>query len=488
MNYSYLSYIKLENTAEQPVYLQLRDAFRELIANGILQSDVKVPSSRVLSEYFGVHRQTVVSAMQELLSEGWLLSKDRKGLFVNNNLPEIKPRSYGKKIKVYPDTAAFSFHKTIHPTIGRKSFLFGFDDGYPDIRIAPCLAFSKAYSQILAENARRNTLAKVASGAGNLLLRDELAKMMRTYRGLSITSENLLLTHGSQMSIFLVASKLLKYGDNVVVTKPSYLTANNCFTSLGANLLTVGVDNSGMIIDEVETICRKKKVKCIYVTSHHHHPTTVTLSVERRMKLLQLAEQYSFAIIEDDYDYDYHYENKPLLPIASNDKHGNVVYVGSFSKILSHAFRLGYVIAPKNFIEEIATYRRLIDRQGDQILEEAVGILFRNNVVKNHVRKAVNIYRERRNAAYQLLNDELSDYLQCDLPEGGLAFWTHFDPAISLQRLSERCALKGLFFPDGRTYTYDKSKMNACRMGFASMNTKELTKAVEILKTEIGRN
>ncbi|MCD6063085.1 MAG: transcriptional regulator, GntR family with aminotransferase domain [Flavipsychrobacter sp.] len=487
MNYAYLSHIRLKNADQQPVYLQLRDAFRELIANGILQSDNKMPSSRMLSEHFGVHRQTVVAAMEELVAEGWLVSKERKGLFVNNKLPEIKPRSYGSAVKHYPSTASFSFHKAVHPTVARKSHLFGFDDGYPDIRIAPYAALSKAYTQTLAESAQRNILTRVATGAGSVLLREELAKMMRTYRGLSITADNVLLTHGSQMSIYLVANRLLTIGDNVVVTKPSYLTANNCFRSLGANLLEVGVDDDGMIVDELEAFCKKKKIRFIFVTSHHHHPTTVTLSIERRIRLLQLAEQYGFAIIEDDYDYDYHYENKPLLPIASYDRHGSVIYIGSFSKILSQAFRVGYIIAPADFIQQVSVYRRLVDRQGDQVLEDAFGKLFQNNTIKNHIRKAAHLYKERRDATHALLCSELGNYLHCNPPEGGLAFWAHLDRKVSLEDISNRCAVKGLFFPNGQTYNYDKTKMNACRMGFASMNSKELHQAIDILKTEIKR-
>lgn len=486
MDYAYLSQVKIKPSA-QPVYLQLRDAFRELIASGILQAGNRLPSSRMLSEYFDIHRQTVIAAMEELLAEGWLVSRERKGIFVNDTLPEIKPRSLGAKIRGYPSAAAFTYHKVTHPVNSRKSHLFGFDDGYPDIRIAPYAALGKAYIQTLAASARKNIMTKEPSDAGSILLRQELAKMMRTYRGMAITADNILLTHGSQMSIYLAAGRLLSAGDNVVVTKPNYITSNNCFRSLGAEICEVAVDKQGMNVDEVETICEKKKVKLIYVTSHHHHPTTVTLSIDRRLQLLQLAERYDFAIIEDDYDYDYHYENKPLLPIASNDRHGSVIYIGSFSKILSQAFRIGYIIAPHDFIQHMSVYRRLVDRQGDQVMEDAFGKLFRENVIKNHIRKAVNLYKERRDATYQLLCSELGNYLQCDVPEGGLAFWAHFDKQISLEMLSERCATKGLYFPNGRSYNYDKTKMNACRMGFASMNGKELNKAVEILKGEIKR-
>lgn len=487
MNYAYLSRIKIDSKSAQPVYVQLRDAFRELITSGILQAENKIPSSRLLSEYFGVHRQTVIAAMDELQAEGWLVSKMRKGLFVNDKLPEVRPRTYGAKAKHYAASTSFDFHIASHPALAKRQCLFGFDDGYPDIRIAPYTALGKAYMQTLAETAHKNIVAKAADARGSKLLRSELALMMSTYRGLPVSADNILLTHGSQMSIFLVASRLISKGDHVIVTSPNYLTADNCFVSLGANLQKVRVDKYGMNMDDVEAICKKKKIRLVFVTSHHHHPTTVTLSVERRLQLLQLAEKYGFAIIEDDYDYDFHYQNKPLLPIASNDRQGSVIYIGSFSKILSQAFRVGYIIAPQNFIEQITIYRRLVDRQGDQVLEDAFGKLFQNNTIKNHIKKAVHLYKERRNNTYGLLCSELGNYMHCEPPEGGLAFWAHFDRRISFGDLAARCAARSLYFPDGRTYNYDKAKLNACRMGFASMNEKELGKAIDILQTEIKK-
>jgi GntR family transcriptional regulator/MocR family aminotransferase len=486
MIFAYLSHIKIDTSAAQPVYMQLRDAFRELINNGILQANTKLPSSRILSEYFGVHRQTIVAAMGELLAEGWLVSEERKGIFVNNRLPEIKPRSYGIKASIYSNVASFSFHQAHHIPFIENTYRYGFDDGYPDIRLAPYQALGKAYVQTLSESVHKNIASKPVSPMGNILLRNELADMMSTYRGLPISANNILLTHGSQMSIYLVASRLISKGDNVIVTKPSYITANNCFISMGANLLEVGVDENGMDMDDVEAWCKKKKVRCLYVTSHHHHPTTVTLSIERRLRLLHLAERYGFAIIEDDYDYDYHFQNKPLLPIASNDKHGSVIYIGSFSKILSQAFRVGYIIAADDFIQQLSVFRRLVDRHGDPVLEEAIGRLFENNTIKNHIKKAVTIYKERRDNAYALLHRELGNFMHCTLPEGGLAFWAHFDRRIDLDRLSKRCATRGIRFPHRGFYNYDKRKVNACRLGFASMNNRELAKTIEVLQDEIG--
>ena len=151
------------------------------------------------------------------------------------------------------------------------------------------------------------------------------------------------------MGIYLASQLLFNKKDTVVVGNTNYLTANYTFEEAGATITHIPVDDQGIDTNAMEALCMKTKVKAIYVTSHHHHPTTVTLSAERRMHLLQLAKQYGFAIIEDDYDYDFHYSNAPILPLASNDNYGNVIYIGGFTKIIAPAMRIGYLIAPKDF-------------------------------------------------------------------------------------------------------------------------------------------
>lgn len=488
MNYAFLNHTQLDKRSAVPLFIQLRDVFRNAITNGVINGGMKLPSSRMLSEHFDVNRQTVVAAMEELAAEGWIKSDGRKGMFVNEKLPFVKPVLLTKaNAKKYPASTGFSTNtKGLQLTKTAKPALIGFDDGYPDVRIAPIKELGRAYMQSLNDNSKvaRSLLRNPVTGS--TLLRDELATLMSTYRGMPISANNILVTQGSQMSIFLTASLVINKGDNVVVTNPNYQTSNFCFVRLGANIVKVGVDEHGMCVDELERVCKKKKIRCIYVTSHHHHPTTVTLSIERRLKLLQLAERYGFIIIEDDYDYDFHYENRPLMPIASNDTKGHVIYIGSFSKILSHNFRVGYVIAPENFIHELTAFRKLVDRQGDPILENAIGILLRDGVIKNHIRKALNIYRQRRDDAYELLAP-LSKYMQFSKPQGGLAFWSIFDNRVSLPELSKRCAAKGVYFSDGQHYNYEVKEQNGCRLGFASMNSKEMQNSVEVLKSEISK-
>jgi GntR family transcriptional regulator/MocR family aminotransferase len=189
---------------------------------------------------------------------------------------------------------------------------------------------------------------------------------------------------------------ILKDGSAVVVGEPNYFMANMIFQQCGAKLVNVAVDDSGIDVDAIEKICKRKKPDMLYIIPHHHHPTTVTLSADRRMKLLQLIRAYKLPVIEDDYDYDFHYSSSPILPLASADHGGNVIYIGSLTKTLAPSIRVGYMVAPENFINETAQLRRLIDIRGDNLLEEALAVLFNNGTMQRHLKKSVKLYHQRR--------------------------------------------------------------------------------------------
>jgi GntR family transcriptional regulator/MocR family aminotransferase len=220
----------------------------------------------------------------------------------------------------------------------------------------------------------------------------------------------------------------------------------------------------------------------LYVIPHHHMPTSVALCPERRQQLLALARRYSFAILEDDYDFDFQYAASPILPLASVDTCGNVIYIGSFSKTIAPAIRIGFLVAPVNLIEQATLLRRLIDRQGELLMEEAMANLLRNGDIDRHLKKANKIYHGRRDRLCALLRSELGSKVDfCD-PSGGFAVYTHFH-GMPLREIQAAAARLGVGMGNGEDYWHDpKRRENAVRLGFASMNEKELEEAVGVLK------
>lgn len=281
------------------------------------------------------------------------------------------------------------------------------------------------------------------------------------------------------MGIYLAARLLVNPGDHVIVGEPGYFGATLTLQQVGATINRVPVDENGIDVDAIEALCKKKKIRLLYVIPHHHHPTTVTLTPERRIRLLELAASYKIAIIEDDYDYDFHYTSYPVMPMASLDHHGNVIYIGTLSKTLVPAIRIGFMVAPENFIRAASGLRRWIDRQGDTLMEVALAELYKNGTVNRHIKKVVKLYRERRDCFCELLKDKIGDKISFKIPEGGMSVWTKFN--VDLKRVAERAGAKGLAMSDGTIYNGPNVNYNASRLGFASLNFKEQERAIEIL-------
>jgi GntR family transcriptional regulator/MocR family aminotransferase len=480
------SLFSINKNLKTPIYQQLTNQFMQLIRSGTLQSGQKILSSRALSEILGVHRKTVIVALDELLAQGWLETKQGSGTFVAKNLPEIKPQKLKENESISIKKAGFSFEAKpfLQREVVKASDKLHLDDGFPDPRLAPLLDLSRAYRSNLIHG---NSYVKLGYGdtKGSVWLRQELAKYLNESRGLKITSDNILIVRGTIMAMYLLTTAFVKRGDNVVLGEKTWASAKINFQQAGANILTIPTDENGILVEALEEICQKQSIRLVYVTSHHDYPTTVTLKADRRIKLLNLAKKYRFIVFEDDYDYDFHYQSKPLLPLASADDAGVVLYSGSFTKSISPAFRVGYLVAPEEIIEHLSYFRRIIDRQGDLILENAIAELLQEGIIQKHLRKSLREYRERRDFFCDLLSQNLKNEVSFQIPEGGMSVWTKFDDSIDLVKTAETALKNGLYFSNGLQHNLPDNNINSTRLGFASSTVEELEKCVEILKKSI---
>lgn len=483
--FPFSSQLSINKSEKVAVYLQVANQLTDLIRKGILQGGQQLPSSRQLAETLNIHRKTVVRGYDELLAQGWLESKTGSGTFVAKNFPEIKPQplnDHSDKIIDTKKIAGFSFEEQphLHRGVLKNASSLRLDDGFPDPRIAPLDELSRAYRTQLITG---NSYVKLGYGdpSGSYWLRQQLSNYLNETRGLKTGPENILIVRGTVMGLYLASTGLLKPGDNVALTELGWSGARMNFMQAGANILQIAVDEHGIVVDALEDVCKKIKLRMLYVTSHHHYPTTVALRADRRLQLLTLSEKYGFIIFEDDYDYDFHYLSRPLLPLAGADEAGMVLYCGSFTKTISPAFRVGYLVGSENVIKHLSFLRRIIDRQGDNMLENAMAELLQNGIIQRHLRKSLRTYRQRRDVFCSLLQSHLSDFIQFQIPDGGMAVWARFDKNIDLENLSQRALKTGLYFSDGAESNLLPEKLNATRLGFASSTVPELEQSVEIL-------
>ncbi len=486
----YQTLICINKNCSQPIYLQIVSEFIRQIQDGIVKSGTKLPGSRKLAELLGVHRKTVVTAMEELYAQGWVELIPYKGTYIAGCLPKVKAKQWSEQAVnlTMPKEAGFEFTPTKLiqiPTILNQRL--SLNDGYPDVRLAPVEEMATAYARNLRRYAGSNVLS-YGNLFGQEYLRSVLSEEFNKTRGLRSTADNFLITRGSQMAIYLTINALIHKGDKVIVGETNYHVANRCLQMVGAKILHIPVDKDGLVVEEMEALCTTHSIKAVYVTSHHHHPTTVTLKPERRIQLLALAEKYRFMIIEDDYDYEFHYGNCPVLPLASADRHGLVVYIGSFSKLTAPAFRLGYVIAPQNVIRELVKLRRVIDLQGDAVLELAFAEMMEAGIIRRYLKKALKQYRIRRNVFCELLQKKLPNVVSFNKPQGGMAIWANFSEKVSLVELAKIAPKYDIFIGDGLIHNPPNQNLNSTRLGFASLNEAEIEEAITLLEKVIREN
>lgn len=487
--------IQLDAKSRMPKYVQLANGFIKEISCGNLAAGLKLPGSRTLANHFGVHRKTIIATYEELEAQGWIETIPAKGSFVSNKIPISKGQNFNafKKESNSPlKKSLFSIKNKIEKEESIlvpkfTTFKYKFDDGVPDLRLAPIQVLARHYKSVLNSKYAVRKLNYTHDLKGNIHLRERLVTYLSETRSINVTPENIMIVRGSIMGFYLLFQIILESGSNVIVGETNFKAANEIIKNAHGNLLKVPVDGNGIDVDQVAEICKKKKIRAIYIVPHHHHPTTVSLSAERRMKLLQLAERYKFAIIEDDYDYDFHYESSPILPLASSDRSGVVAYVGSFSKSIAPAFRIGFVVGPENLISEMAKLRRYVDRQGDVMLERSIAMMLEEGEIRRHMRKALKTYHSRRDFFCDLLEREIGDFVKFKKPDGGLAVWTKFDKKINMTELCNSVGIKNLYLADSKRYDPEGKELNFTRLGFASMNEKEMIIAMKILKQELER-
>ncbi len=467
--------VVIDKGAKVPVYRQIAVSVINAIRSGVLKAGTHLPGSRELAKVIKVHRKTVIAAYEELAAQDWISVAPRKHVRVSDRIPLLKPQKW------MPENLPASYNRNFSLPFRKVGGMTDetaaipdimIDDGYPDIRLSPIDELLKLYRFYTSKRySIKNANIGVIKGTYNL--REELAAYLSETRGLDISPEHVLVTHGAQMAIYLSAQLLLNTHSNIMVGKPNYPIANRAFTEAGANLIEIEVDANGIDTDAIEVVCKHRKVSAVYIIPHHHYPTTVTLSVERRMKLLELSNHYSFSIIEDDYDYDYHYTSSPYLPLSSGSHNGNIIYIGSFSKILGPTLRMGFMVAPENFISHCAALRKVIDAGGDGYMQNALASLIKGGDLTRHLKRAKKCYHQRRDYLDTLLKDKLSKYVSYTLPTGGMAMWIKLLPdyPVSILKSTPGLQVKRIDLEE-----------NAFRFGFASLDENELELSVSMLE------
>lgn len=474
----------LERQRGVPLFRQIARAITADILRGRLRPGDALPGTRTLARTVGVQRMTVVAAFDELIAEGWIVTRPARGAFVSSDLPDPKPRRFATRRSFpghVPSRVGFTLNPAPEPelpyVLARGTLLFA--PSRPDVRLAPGELIGRAYRRAIGRDG--GALLSYAAPRGHPRLCRALADMLVSTRGLTATEANICVTRGSQMAIALLARALVRPGDVVAVEHLGYRPAWEAFRMAGAKVIGISVDAAGLRIDALERAIADHRLRAVYVTPHHQFPTTVTLSAGRRIRLLELARTHRFAVIEDDYDHEFHYDGQPVVPLASADSAGVVAYVGTLSKVLAPGLRVGYVMAPPPLIDQVAAHRSHVDIQGDQVLEYAVAELLEDGAIQRHIRRVRREYRVRRDALVTSLREQLGDDVSFVVPAGGIALWVKAVKGLDVDAWARAALARGAAIVTASTYTLDGRPRPFVRLGFAALDSRELHEGVRRL-------
>jgi GntR family transcriptional regulator/MocR family aminotransferase len=460
--------LEIDKKLDKAVYLQIADTIISDIRSGRLKAGDALPGSRNLAQTLKINRNTVVEAYQVLINEEWVISKERKGNFVSEKLPVLHERN------------ADHISNTRQQQVLSTGLLINFDDGHPDSKIAPVTELARAYRQIFSFKAKWQMMG-YGDEHGGVEFRKMISQMLNHQRGMHIHENEISITRGSQMGMFLTAQSLLTSGDHIIVEDPGYQPAWQAFEYAGATLLPVPVDQEGISIEAIERlVAQHQNIKAIYITPHRQYPTTVTLSLSRRLRLIELSNQYNITIIEDDYDNEFHFGYRPILPISSFPELHNYVYFGTLSKVVAPALRIGYM-ATKNqeLLEKIGDLRKIIDVHGDVIMEQAVLQLIREGAMKKHIKKATVHYKNKRDFVFELLKKYMKDIVDFTLPEGGLAFWIVPKAQLDWDIVTDLLLEKNIKIIHPKQYS--QNQVNGFRLSYGALSEEQLEQSIPII-------
>lgn len=414
----------ISHAAGTALHRQLYSAIRRAILSGQLRAGARLPSSRQLAAELAISRSTVVNAYDQLLAEGYLEGRVGAGTRVVHTLPDdlVRAAPWTTLAPAPPrgERRLSTLARRIGaPLIGwaqQSDRLRAFQGGMPALDAFPI----QLWTQLLERHLRHVPAALLAGGstAGYPPLREAIADYLRTARGVRCEAGQVIVTAGAQQALDLAARLLTDPGDRVLVEDPGYLGARGAFVAAGAKLVPLPVDNDGLDVSACER--EGKAARLLYVCPSHQYPLGVTMSLSRRLALLDWASRNSVWIIEDDYDSEYRYSSRPLAALQGLDRAGRVIYMGTFTKVMFPSLRLGYLVAPPDLVDTFIAARALSDRHSALLDQAALADFIVEGHFARHLRRMRSLYAERQGILVQAAERELAGLLEVAPADAGM--------------------------------------------------------------------
>ena len=467
-----------ERDSSLPLYAQVRELLAETIQAGQFPTTRPMTPSRQLAELLGVSRNTVDTALQELVARGLLVSHPRRGLFaVPLPSPEADPDPAPLVAKV--DWNRHLIPRT-DPWPAPQLFADYLDYPYPFLpgqiepRSFPARAWLRAANQAMSGEHLRHSLRDAAADDDELLI-SELIEQVLPMKGIKATPEQLLITSGTQQALALISQALLQPGRRVGMENPGYIDAARIFHLAGAEVIGFDVDWGGVRLDG------RTALDVMYVTPGHQHPTNVTLSARRRTKLLAEAQRRDFVVIEDDFDSEVRYRGRHTPALRAQDPGGRVVYLGTFSKFLASSLRMGYVVAEPALIQELRRLRYLSNKHPSGVDQRTLALF----IASGDYQRALRDHRLALKRKWETVSESLATWFPWPvehLPTGGRSFWLSGPDGYDATALAVRARARGVLVLPGAAYHLQSpAPRNQLRLGFNAIPQARIEAGIRIL-------
>jgi GntR family transcriptional regulator / MocR family aminotransferase len=474
--------LDLSSRGDKALARQLTDKLRALITDGRLKSGERLPSSRTLARTLAISRNTVVQAIGQLESEGYLtISRSRRPVVGDSvasadaftSGADARKRSPAFRLSPWAQHLGDAAWPPVYR--GRPR---AFQPGFADEREFPRHIWGRCLRQA-AHRVRRHP----RQGPNDPDLQQVLLKHLAVHRGVRAEPRQIMILPSAQAGLALVAKVLIRTGDVAWMESPGYGGAFAALRAAGATVCGLAVDRDGLKLAE-----RRQAPRIIFVTPSHQYPTGCLMPISRRLDLLQFSNRTGAAIIEDDYDSEFHYDGRPVAALAGLDPSARVFYVGTFSKVMMADIRIGYLIVPEALVDAFELAQRHIGLLADMTMQAALAEFIERGAYRSHIRRMTRLYRSRRDRLVEALASEAGRHLSFDIPAGGMQLLARCKGAIDDVKLSLQLQAAGVITRPLSEMLYHRSSQRGLFLGFGAWNEAEIDAGARILGAHVRRS
>lgn len=470
-------YNDIKFTNNKPIYLQIKDYIKEMILKGILLKDVRLPSTRELSQIFGVSRNTIILAYQYLEDEGFIYTVTGKGAFVSNVKVSHCDEWRIDWLDQINDTARLSESLDIVKNeIKWKKGMISFKSIAPDGNLFDIEEFKRAFLNRISLEGKK--ILNYGYAKGYKPLNDYLLKYMKN-KGIDIEAKDILITNGFTEGFDIVLTALVNKGDKIICENPTHNTAIKIMKLHNLDIIGIDMEDDGIDTEKLENELSQNKVKLAYLIPSYHNPTGIVMPPEKRIEVYEILRKFNVPLIEDGFNEELRYSGSHVSPIAALCGSGNsVLYIGSFSKILYPGIRIGWILGDKSLISVLESIKRSKNIHTSFLDQAILYEYLQGGNFEKYIKRARKAYRER----YEIALKYAEKYIPCRkiLGEGGLHIFLELENIDSRELLRE-CCKRGVIFTPGDTFHVDSTGKNTLRLGFSRVQEKDIETGFKII-------